>query len=30
VAWHHLVQATGALESGAAETWTGVTAMQHK
>lgn len=30
VAWHHLVQATQALESGVAENWTGVTVMTTK
>ena len=29
-AWHHLMQATQALENGAAETWTGVTVMTAK
>jgi two-component system sensor histidine kinase ChiS len=30
VAWHHLVQATNALEKGVSDTWTGVTAMDQK
>lgn len=30
VAWHHLVQATNALESGVSDTWSGVTSMDRK
>ena len=30
VAWHHLVQATNALEKGVSDTWFGVTAMNQK
>lgn len=30
VAWHHLVQATNALEQGVADNWAGVTTMENK
>ncbi|MDA9981653.1 ATP-binding protein [Gammaproteobacteria bacterium] len=30
VAWHHLVQATSALEKGVSVTWSGITAMDQK
>jgi len=30
VAWHHLVQATNALEKGITDSWAGVTMMEEK
>ena len=30
VAWHHLVQATNALEKGVSDAWSGITAMEQK